>query len=534
MWRAWRDDEFVIDPSRVTIEITRTGVDGDTFKHTHLMDQYGIQVNKTSRNTVLFMTNIGTSRSAIAYLIEVLVKLAERFERDRATRGLPEARTDDDVMPPLPDFSAFAPAYAHPSGLPDGDLRGAFYDGQRRGLIEYATPEELRERVARGATGLGGLRDAVPSRLPGARAGADRHGGGARLHGRARHPGDPRLRRCPRLPPDPLRPDGRAPVAAALSGAASVRLWHRHKRVGPVARMPWGKSTAAFAPRCDRSTMKASPKPHERILMVDAALRTNAANSADNSSDDTTTRIDVDAVGDLLLGTWADTRREAREMIKDPAFWRDDSLGKDEHRERVLSQMHLLVQNKAVHRAFPKRLGGEENNGGNIAGFEELVSADPSLQIKSGVQWGLFGSAVLQLGTAEHHDRWLPGIMSLEIPGAFAMTEIGHGSDVASIGTTATYDPETEEFVINTPFRAATKEYLGNAALHGIAATVFAQLITNGVNHGVHCFYVPLRGEDGVDLPGIGREDDGLKGGLNGIDNGRLSFDHVRSRAPTC
>ncbi|WP_439902063.1 acyl-CoA dehydrogenase family protein [Microbacterium azadirachtae] len=259
--------------------------------------------------------------------------------------------------------------------------------------------------------------------------------------------------------------------------------------------------------------------------MVDAALRTNTANS---TPDDSATHIDVDAVGELLLGTWADTRREAREMIKDPAFWRDDSLGKDEHRERVLSQMHLLVQNKAVHRAFPKRLGGEENNGANIAGFEELVAADPSLQIKSGVQWGLFGSAVLQLGTAEHHDRWLPGIMSLEIPGAFAMTEIGHGSDVASIGTTATYDPETEEFVINTPFRAATKEYLGNAALHGVAATVFAQLITNGVNHGVHCFYVPLRGEDGIDLPGVGREDDGLKGGLNGIDNGRLSFDHVR------
>ncbi|SFR51098.1 Acyl-coenzyme A oxidase [Microbacterium azadirachtae] len=259
--------------------------------------------------------------------------------------------------------------------------------------------------------------------------------------------------------------------------------------------------------------------------MVDAALRPNTANS---TPDDSATHIDVDAVGELLLGTWADTRREAREMIKDPAFWRDDSLGKDEHRERVLSQMHLLVQNKAVHRAFPKRLGGEENNGANIAGFEELVAADPSLQIKSGVQWGLFGSAVLQLGTAEHHDRWLPGIMSLEIPGAFAMTEIGHGSDVASIGTTATYDPETEEFVINTPFRAATKEYLGNAALHGVAATVFAQLITNGVNHGVHCFYVPLRGEDGIDLPGVGREDDGLKGGLNGIDNGRLSFDHVR------
>ncbi|MFT4158220.1 MAG: acyl-CoA dehydrogenase [Microbacterium sp.] len=239
-------------------------------------------------------------------------------------------------------------------------------------------------------------------------------------------------------------------------------------------------------------------------------------------------QLDVEQITELLMGTWADTRRQAREMIKDSAFWRKDDLGKDEHRERVLSQLHLLVENRAVHRAFPKRLGGGEDNGGNIAAFEELVAADPSLQIKSGVQWGLFGSAVLQLGTAEHHDKWLPGIMSLEIPGAFAMTEIGHGSDVAAVGTTATYDPETEEFVIHTPFRAATKEYLGNAALHGVAATVFAQLITNGVNHGVHCFYVPLRGEDGADLPGIGREDDGLKGGLNGIDNGRLSFDHVR------
>ncbi len=257
--------------------------------------------------------------------------------------------------------------------------------------------------------------------------------------------------------------------------------------------------------------------------MVDAAVRPASTTSPVHEP-----HLDVARVNELLLGTWADTRREAREMIKDPAFWRDDSLGKDEHRERVLSQLHLLVQNRAVHRAFPKSLGGEENNGANIAGFEELVVADPSLQIKSGVQWGLFGSAVLQLGTAEHHAKWLPGIMSLEIPGAFAMTEIGHGSDVAAVGTTATYDPETEEFVINTPFRGATKEYLGNAALHGIAATVFAQLITNGVNHGVHCFYVPLRDEDGNDLPGIGREDDGLKGGLNGIDNGRLSFDHIR------
>ena len=58
-----------------------------------------------------------------------------------------------------------------------------------------------------------------------------------------------------------------------------------------------------------------------------------------------------------------------------------------------------------MHRAFPASFGGADDHGGNIAGFEELVTADPSLQIKSGVQWGLFGSAVLHLGTEEHHDE---------------------------------------------------------------------------------------------------------------------------------
>ena len=176
----------------------------------------------------------------------------------------------------------------------------------------------------------------------------------------------------------------------------------------------------------------------------------------------------------------------------------------------------------------PRSTGVSNNNGANIAGFADLVLADPSLQIKSGVQWGLFGSAVYQLGTKKHWDQWLPGIIDLSIPGAFAMTETGHGSDVAAIGTTATYDVAAEEFVIHTPFRGAWKDYLGNAAIDGIAATVFAQLITNGVNYGVHCFYVPLRDENGDFLPGIGGEDDGVKGGLNGIDNGRLHFDHVR------
>ncbi|QCU78075.1 acyl-CoA dehydrogenase [Citricoccus sp. SGAir0253] len=238
--------------------------------------------------------------------------------------------------------------------------------------------------------------------------------------------------------------------------------------------------------------------------------------------------LDTDRLQELLLGRWAAVRREARENVKDPALHRIEGLSLAEHRDRVLGQLQLLVDLGAVQRAYPAALGGADDHGGNIAAFVELVTADPSLQIKSGVQWGLFGAAILHLGTRRHHEAWLPQAMSLELPGVFAMTEIGHGSDVASLGTTATYVPETDEFEIHTPFKAAWKDYLGNAALHGRAAVVFAQLITRGVNHGVHAFFVPLRDATGAFLPGVGGEDDGLKGGLNGIDNGRLHFDHVR------
>jgi acyl-CoA oxidase len=243
--------------------------------------------------------------------------------------------------------------------------------------------------------------------------------------------------------------------------------------------------------------------------------------------------VDRAAVNAALDGRWADLRRQSRDLCLDPEFRRIPGLTHHEHRERVSVQVKGLVRRNAVQRAFPERLGGFDDHGGSLARFEELVVGDPSLQIKAGVQWGLFASAILHLGTERHHDEFLPGALDLTTPGAFAMTEIGHGSDVAAIGTTATYDPETEEFVLHTPFRAACKEYLGNAAKDGVAAVVFAQLITRGVNHGVHAFYTPIReigpdGRAGALLPGVSSEDDGLKGGLNGIDNGRLAFDQVR------
>jgi len=263
------------------------------------------------------------------------------------------------------------------------------------------------------------------------------------------------------------------------------------------------------------------------MTTIDRTAQSAAERASTAATDVIRPVVDVAALGEQLMGRWSEARRASRAVVARPEMKRIEGLPMAEHRARVLNQLHLLVDEGAVHKAFPKSVGGGDDAGGNIAQFEELLLADPSLQIKSGVQWGLFGAAVMHLGTDYHHANFLPDIMSLKIPGAFAMTETGHGSDVSAAATTATYDEATREFVIDTPFRAAWKDYLGNAALHGIAAVVFAQLITKGVNHGVHAFYVPIRDENGF-LPGVGGEDDGLKGGLNGIDNGRLHFTGVR------
>lgn len=257
---------------------------------------------------------------------------------------------------------------------------------------------------------------------------------------------------------------------------------------------------------------------------MSTSVKTAPASARHESSD---LSVDVAHVGEFLLGRWAEIRREARRLCEKPEMWKIEGQPMAEHRERVFGQLDELVKAGGVHLPFPKSVGGQADPGGNIASFEQLVLADPSLQIKAGVQWGLFAAAIMHLGTDDHHHRWLPAAMSLETPGVFAMTETAHGSDVASIQTTATYDEATDEFVIHTPHRAAWKDYLGNAALHGKAAVVFAQLMVKGENHGVHALYVPIRDEKGF-LPGVGGEDDGYKGGLNGIDNGRLHFTQVR------
>jgi acyl-CoA oxidase len=239
------------------------------------------------------------------------------------------------------------------------------------------------------------------------------------------------------------------------------------------------------------------------------------------------TPVDPGALRKVLDGRWGWIRDEVRETLTDPLFAPREGTSIDEQRELTLQRAQRLATTQGPKLLFPKEYGGSDELGAAITAFETQAFGDLSLLVKNGVQFGLFGGAVLHLGTRRHHERYLPAIMTLELPGCFAMTETGHGSDVASIRTTATYDADRRCFIVHTPDEDARKDYIGNAAAHGRMAVVFAQLITQGESHGVHALLVPIRDENGTPLPGVTIEDDGLKGGLNGVDNGRLWFDSV-------
>ncbi|HTZ44392.1 MAG TPA: acyl-CoA dehydrogenase [Jatrophihabitans sp.] len=230
----------------------------------------------------------------------------------------------------------------------------------------------------------------------------------------------------------------------------------------------------------------------------------------------------------LLDGRWAEQREVARKLSDRPLFAPTVGLTVDEQRQRTFDQLQSLCAEGVTGIGFPAEYGGGGDLGASIVAFEMLAMGDLSLMVKTGVQFGLFGGAVLHLGTEEHHRRYLADIAAGRLLGCFAMTEHGHGSDVAELRTTATYDVDAGEFVIDTPDDSARKEYIGNAARDGRLAVVFAQLVTGGASQGVHAFLVPIRDGEGQPVPGVRIADCGFKAGLNGVDNGQLWFDGVR------
>ncbi|MDX1532084.1 MAG: acyl-CoA dehydrogenase family protein, partial [Rhodothermales bacterium] len=239
--------------------------------------------------------------------------------------------------------------------------------------------------------------------------------------------------------------------------------------------------------------------------------------------------LDAEALQSLLDGAREPLRDRVRTLLRDPVFAHpDEPLDKGAYRDLVFRWTQRLAEQGLGALAYPEYVGGENDIEGFIAVFETLAYHDLNLAVKFGVQFGLFGGSINQLGSERHRRQYLPRVASLELPGCFAMTEKGHGSNVRDLQTTATFDPEADAFVVHTPTDDDHKEWIGNAAEHGRMATVFAQLVLGEQHHGVHAFLVPLRDEAGAVLPGVRIEDSGYTLGLNGVDNGRIWFDHVR------
>ncbi|MFE3515233.1 acyl-CoA dehydrogenase [Streptomyces sp. NPDC059166] len=239
--------------------------------------------------------------------------------------------------------------------------------------------------------------------------------------------------------------------------------------------------------------------------------------------------VDVRSLTELLDGEYAEIRDLVRSNLTAYASVLDeaDDLGVDAYRERVRELVVEMAATGQTGMGFPREYGGGGDVGASIAAFETLAFGDLSVLVKVGVQFGLFGGAILHLGTERHHEAYLPDLITGQLMGCFAMTETGHGSNVQALGTVAEYDAAAREFVITTHGDQARKDYIGNAARHGELAVVFAQLKVGGTTEGVHAFVVPIR-VGGEVAHGVHIEDDGRKMGLNGVDNGRIRFDGVR------
>lgn len=210
------------------------------------------------------------------------------------------------------------------------------------------------------------------------------------------------------------------------------------------------------------------------------------------------------------------------EIERNPIFNNDNfyDLNKEELREQTMLRVAAL--NSII---------SKETDATPVARFALAAIADPGSVTRISVHFGLFVSTIKGSGTDDQYKYWLSqGCGDLKrFFGSFSMTELGHGSNVAGMETTATFDIETDEFIINTPHLAATKWWIGGAAHTATHTVCFARLIVNGKDHGVKSFVVPLRNINDFTLkPGVAIGDIGKKMGRDGIDNGWIQFTNVR------
>lgn len=210
------------------------------------------------------------------------------------------------------------------------------------------------------------------------------------------------------------------------------------------------------------------------------------------------------------------------------------SLGllQDFYREKGSLSYHELSRPEQIKQAYEHlasviKRGGSEMLSSEV--FGHSLSIYSLFEMPGGVSNVMVLPILELLGSDEQRARWIPLLKSYRVVGAYTQTELGHGSDVQSLQTTATFIPETQEFELDSPCLEATKWWPGELANLASVAVVFAQVVSKGRKVAVMPLLVQLRDlETHKPLPGIEVGDIGPKFGYMAKENGFLRFNKLR------
>lgn len=233
--------------------------------------------------------------------------------------------------------------------------------------------------------------------------------------------------------------------------------------------------------------------------------------------------MDLKALKHILDHDNHEMRDELRDFMSSDLMKPRYNISLAEEREVALQRLQAICD-----KGFISVLDFVNNPLRIFAAHEISAIVDAAMATKMTVQFNLFGGTVLKLGTERHHDKLLKGIDNLDAVGCFGLTELGYGNNAVEMETTAVFDKETKEFIINTPSPVAQKYWITNGAIHAKHCVVFAQLSVDRKQYGIHGVMVRIRDEELNVMPGVKVEDMGYKMGMNGVDNAKLTFDNVR------
>jgi len=228
--------------------------------------------------------------------------------------------------------------------------------------------------------------------------------------------------------------------------------------------------------------------------------------------------FDVDRMSEAIYGGPSGVKR--RKFILLPAAKMVYPEKYEWSREKMMSKS--IEDFIAIHKDFVQE--GYRPQRDEVGWMGEMAQQTGSMM----PHFGLFLPTIMGQGSLDQIMIWLPKALNFEIIGCYAQTELSHGSNIRGLQTVAHYDSTCQEFILNTPTLGSMKWWNSNIGLVATHAAVYANLILDGKEYGLHVFMLQVRDENHETLPGIELGDCGIKLGDNAIDTGYMRLQNVR------